>query len=128
MSEEPGSASGSRAVTQEHVLSAPLTQFPGKQLTVFVGNFEPGAGVPFHRHPGTELLYVLEGEGVMHIDGATSRELKAGAGILVSPEPGTESFTHRILNTNQTRVMRNLVIVIHDEGVPPALPAEVGTQ
>ena len=112
------------AVTQTQVLNAALTQFPGKQITVFVGDFEPGAAVPLHRHPGTELLYVLEGEGVMDIEGAEARELNPGSAVLVSPDPGAESFTHQVRNTDPSRTMRNLVIVIHDEGMPFALPVE----
>ena len=118
-------SSGMSAVTQDQVLSAPLSQFPGKQITVFIGNFEPGAAVPFHRHPGTELLFVLEGQGVMNITGAEPRELEAGSAVLVSPEPGEGSFTHQVVNTDPSRAMKNLVIVIHDVGVPPALPAQM---
>ena len=103
-------------------MSAPLAQFPGKQITVFIGNFEPGSATPYHRHPGTELLFVLEGQGVMHIEGADSRELRAGTAVLVHPEPGQHSFTHQAVNTDQHQPMRNLVVVIHDEGTPPALP------
>ena len=122
MSDNAGQSPGTSGVTQEVLLSAPLAQFPGKQITVFIGNFEPGAATPYHRHPGTELLFVLEGQGVMHIDGAGSRDLQAGNAVLVNPEPGHDSFTHQAVNTDGSRPMSNLVVVIHDEGTPPALP------
>lgn len=116
------SPAGITGVTQEYLLSVPLAQFPGKQITVFIGNFEPGSATPFHRHPGTELLFVLEGQGVMHIAGADSRELRAGTAVLVHPDPGEDSFVHQAVNTDESRPMSNLVVVIHDEGTPPALP------
>lgn len=123
MSESGSSTPGASGVSQEFLLKAPLPQFPGKQVTVFSGNFEPGSGTPMHRHAGTEVLYVLEGEGVMHVEGGESQELTAGSTVLVSPEPGTQSFAHRILNTDPSRPLTNLVIVIYDEGTPPFLPA-----
>jgi mannose-6-phosphate isomerase-like protein (cupin superfamily) len=126
MSDAARPSAETSTVTQEHLLSEPLTQFPGKQITVFVGNFPPGSATALHRHPGTELLFVLEGEGIMHIEGAESRELNSGNAVLVSPSPGMESFTHQAVNTDQGQTMRNLVVVIHDIGTPPALPVDPG--
>ena len=109
-------------VEQHLLLNAPLSQFPGKQITVFIGEFQPGAETPSHRHPATEILFVLEGEGVMHIQGRDSRELKQGNALLVQPEAGKASFIHQAVNLSQTEGMKALVIVIHDQGMPPALP------
>ena len=33
-------------VTQEILISAPLSQFPGKKITVFTGSFSPSAKTP----------------------------------------------------------------------------------
>ena len=109
-------------VEQHVLLNAPLSQFPGKQVAVFIGEFQPGAETPLHRHPATEILFVLEGEGVMHIQGRDSRELKQGNALLVQPEPGKDSFVHQAVNLGQTERMKALVIVIYDQGKPPALP------
>ncbi|HVS13544.1 MAG TPA: cupin domain-containing protein [Thermoanaerobaculia bacterium] len=109
-------------VEPQRLLNAELSQFPGKQITVFIGEFQPGAETPLHRHPATEILFVLEGEGVMHIQGRDSRELKQGNVVLVEPDVGEDSFIHQAVNLSQTERMRTLVIVIHDEGMPPALP------
>ena len=110
----------SPGVEQEFLLTAPLAQFPGKQVTVFTGDFEPGAKTPFHQHPGTELLYVLEGEGTMTIRGHESRELPQGKVVLVEPGAGETSFTHQAANLSRTERMKTLVIVIHDQGSPLA--------
>lgn len=109
-------------VTQELLLSQPLAQFPGKQITVFTGQFEPGAGTPRHRHPGTEVLYVLEGQGVMHIDGRDSRPMAAGQALIVEPNSGADHFVHQAVNGDDAAPLKTLVIVIHDSGSPPALP------
>ena len=109
-------------IQQEILINAPLAQFPGKRILVFTGEFEPGAKTPFHRHPGTELLYVLEGTGIMVLPGRESENLTPGTMVLVEPDAGESSFTHQAINLSETNGLRTLVIVIHDEGTPPALP------
>ncbi len=109
-------------VEQQLLLNAPLAQFPGKQVTVFIGAFEPGAGTPMHLHPATEIIYVLEGEGVMNIRGRESKELATGKALMVEPHTGQDSFVHQVVNLDPEAGMRNLVVVIHDLGTPPALP------
>lgn len=117
--ESRGAAPGN---TQQVLLEAPLSQFPGKQIRAVIGEFEPDSATPLHRHPGTEILYVLEGEGVMEIKGREPQQLKPGRIVLVEPDPGSDSFTHRAINLSETNRMKNLVLIIHDEGTPPALP------
>ena len=113
--------SATPGVTQEFLLrNAPLEQFPGKVVTVFTGNFEPGAETPFHRHPATELLFVIEGNGVMHIQGRESRELKEGGVVMVQPDAGQDSFIHQAVNSSATEKMKTLVVVIHNMGTLPA--------
>jgi len=109
-------------IEQQVLVDAPLAQFPGKRVLVFTGDFEPGAKTPLHRHPGTELLYVLEGSGTMVLPGRESRELTPGTMVLVEPRAGEDAFTHQAINLSETQGMRTLVIVIHEEGTPPALP------
>ena len=111
-------------VVRHELLTAPLAQFPGKVVTVFIGEFDPRAETPMHRHPGTELFYVLEGKGVMHVEGRESRNLAAGAVVLVEPERGQDAFVHKAVNVSDTQKMKSLVMVIHNEGTPPALPVE----
>ena len=89
---------------------------------MFTGQFEPGAATPLHKHPGTEILYVLEGNGEMHISGRDTRDLSAGNAVLVEPNPGAEYFIHQAVNGSDVDEMKTLVIVIHDIATPPALP------
>jgi quercetin dioxygenase-like cupin family protein len=111
-------------ITQELLVNSTLSQFPGKQITVFTGRFTPGAATPRHKHPGTELLYVLQGNGVMHIAGQDSANLSPGRAVLVQPEPGQDYFIHQAVNGSESNEMRTLVIVIHDAKSPPALPID----
>ena len=122
----PGQRLETPGVEQELLLTAPLSQFPGKRVTVFTGTFEPGASTPIHRHPGTEFLFVLEGKGVMNIRGREPRPLTEGKAVLVQPEAGEDSFIHQAVNLDATSGMKALVLVIHDDGTPPALPLADG--
>ena len=67
-------------------------------------------------------MYVLEGEGVMEIKGRGSQSLTPGNMVFVEPDEGSDSFTHQAINSSETQGMKTLVIVIYDEGSPPALP------
>ena len=111
-------------VEQTILLDAPLAQFPGKRIRLFTGEFEPGASTPFHLHPGTEILYVLDGEGVMVLPGQAARKLRLGKAVLVEPEPGADSFTHKATNLSARAGMTTLVFVIYDEGGSPAVPLD----
>ena len=108
-------------VTQELLVSQALGQFPGKQVTIFTGEFAPGAATPRHRHPGTEILYVLEGSGEMHVSGRETIALEQGRAVLVQPDGGKNHFIHQAVNTGE---LKTLVIVIHDSNTPPALPVD----
>ena len=120
---EPAPNLDTPGVRQKPLLQAPLTRIPGKQATIFLGEFEPGASTPLHRHPGTEMLFVLEGRGRMEIAGRDSQPLESGNLVLVEPDPGVAWFSHRVVNEDEEAALHTLVIVIHDEGTPPALPA-----
>jgi quercetin dioxygenase-like cupin family protein len=117
-----GKAMETPGVTQELLVNAPLAQFPGKRVLAFTGEFQPGARTPFHRHPGTELFFVLDGQGVMTIRGREPKELTSGKMVLVEPDSGEDSFTHEVVNLSDSDGLKTLVIVIHDEGAAPALP------
>lgn len=111
-------------IEQEILLSAPLSQFPGKWLTVIRAEFEPGTVSPLHRHAATTVFYVLEGNGVMENTAGTTEELSPGRVLLGEPAAGEDSFTHQATNLDDSGLLRTLVVVIHDEGVPPGLPVE----
>ena len=111
-------------VEQTIILNAPLVEFPGKRVLVFIGDFEPGAATPIHRHPGTELLFVLEGEGVIEQRGRDPLSLQAGVIVLSEPDADDTAFIHQAKNLSDTNRLKTLVLIIHDEGTPPAEPLQ----
>lgn len=64
----------------------------GENAYVGTLTIEPGAGVPVHRDPTEEYIYVLEGTGTMVIDGQT---YDVGPGTIVyMPANAEVSFTN----------------------------------
>jgi quercetin dioxygenase-like cupin family protein len=62
-----------RTELQKHDLST-----AGHEAVVTRGEFQPGAVVPKHSHPGEELAFVLEGEVVIEMEGKPAATMKAG--------------------------------------------------
>jgi quercetin dioxygenase-like cupin family protein len=56
---------------------------PGKHAVQARVEFEPGAGVGRHTHPGDEISVVLEGSLQLEVDGQPPRIIKAGEAFLV---------------------------------------------
>jgi quercetin dioxygenase-like cupin family protein len=67
-----------RVELQKHDLS---TQ--GREAVQARGEFQPGAAVPKHTHPGEEISYVLEGEITVEVDGQPAKTLKAGDAFFI---------------------------------------------
>jgi quercetin dioxygenase-like cupin family protein len=62
-----------RTDLQRHDLSA-----PGREAVQVRVDFEPGAALGRHTHPGEEIIYVLEGALEYQIEGKPPMTLKAG--------------------------------------------------
>jgi len=56
---------------------------PGHEAVTARGEFEPGAAVPRHTHPGEEIGYVLAGELMLEIEGKPPVTVKAGETFFV---------------------------------------------
>ena len=70
-----------RTDLQQHDLS-----IPGRE--VIQNRVEIGRNAPFvrHKHPGEEIIYVLEGSLEYHIDGAEPKTVNAGEALMVPAE------------------------------------------
>lgn len=66
-----------RTPLQQHDLSA-----PGREVVQVRVDFDPGYLSPRHRHPGEEIIYVIEGTLEYDIGGKVSR-VKAGDVLFV---------------------------------------------
>jgi quercetin dioxygenase-like cupin family protein len=74
----PGTA---RTELQEHDLST-----PGRMVVQNRVEFGPNAPVVRHKHPGEEVIYVLEGDLEYTIDGIGARAYHAGEALMVPAE------------------------------------------
>lgn len=66
-----------RTDLQRHDLSA-----PGREALQVIVGFDPGVVAPAHKHPGEEIIYVLEGTLEYTVDGKAV-SLKAGQVLFV---------------------------------------------
>ncbi len=56
----------------------------GEKCMMMVNTIEPGISTPPHSHPHEQIGYLIEGTGILYIDGET-REMEAQATFLVPP-------------------------------------------
>ena len=55
---------------------------PTEALTAGVAELQPGGWLGLHRHTPPEIYYVLEGSGIVSLDGA-EHEVTAGAAVFI---------------------------------------------
>jgi quercetin dioxygenase-like cupin family protein len=107
-----GQQSGfTRTVLQQRDLS-----IPGREVVTAVAEFQPGATVGRHTHPGEEAGYVLEGTIVLEQDGKAPVTLGAGQTFFIPP--GT---VHNATSGKSARA-RVLATYIVEKGKPLAAP------
>jgi len=82
---------------------------PKYEIVLGVSELAPGASSGRHRHPGTEVAYVLEGSMVIERDGETST-LKPGDSL--SNENGA---VHNARNPGTTRTRTVTVYVVEKD-------------
>ena len=103
----------SRTVVQRGDLSV-----PNREVVTAVAEFQPGATVGMHTHPGEEVAYVLEGTVLLEQQGKPAVTLKVGEGFIIPP--GT---SHNATNkgTSKARVLANYIV---EKGKPLATPVK----
>jgi quercetin dioxygenase-like cupin family protein len=75
---QPRPAGTARVDLQHHDISVPNWEVWQLRVT-----FAPGVSFPRHRHPGEEIIYVLEGAIEYDVDGKPPQTLKAGDVLFV---------------------------------------------
>ena len=98
-----------RTVIQQGDLST-----PGREVVQAIAEFQGGATVGKHTHPGEEVGYVLEGTILLEQDGKPAVTLGPGKTFLIPP--GT---VHNATNKG-TSVARVLATYIVEKGKPVA--------
>jgi quercetin dioxygenase-like cupin family protein len=91
---------------------------PGHEAVVMKVEVVPGGHSGRHTHPGDEISYVLDGQGVLLVDGAPPRTVKAGDAFVV--KAGT---VHEARNDGSAPL--HLIDVYYvEKGKPLATPAK----
>ena len=67
-----------RTDLQRHDLS-----IPGWEVIQTRTELDPGASAPRHKHPGEEIIYVLEGTWEYQVEGQPPRTVKAGEVLFI---------------------------------------------
>jgi quercetin dioxygenase-like cupin family protein len=91
---------------------------PGKHVVQARVEFEPGAVVGRHTHPGEEISVVLEGSLLLEVDGQPARTIKAGEAFLV---PAGTIHAGRNPGPGKGVVLATYVV---DKGKPVATPVK----
>ena len=97
----------SRTDLQQHDLSV-----PGRE--VIQNRVEIGPEAPFvrHKHPGEEIIYVLEGSLEYHIDGSEPKTYNAGEALMVPADT-----VHAVRNAGNG-VAAELATYVVEKGKP----------
>ncbi|HVA83879.1 MAG TPA: cupin domain-containing protein [Candidatus Binataceae bacterium] len=114
----PNPTASDKGVTVRPVLQHDLPDAPGKEVSMLIVEFEPGAGSSPHRHPGSTAVYVLEGSVVSEVDPDKPVTYHAGESWYELP-----MHTHRIArNASKTHPAKVLAVLISDKGQALVLP------
>ena len=103
----------SRTVIQRGDLST-----PGKEVVSALAEFQPGATVGPHTHPGEEAGYLLEGTLIFEIAGTPPVTLKAGE-TFFAPSGTVHNATNK--GTARARVLATYIV---EKGKPLAMAAK----
>ncbi len=109
----PAATGLTRTILLTHVMG---TQPTREAITARV-ELTVGSAAPRHTHTGEEIGYVIDGVGVVEMEGAPPRELKAGDAFFVPP-----NTPHLVRNTG-TIVWKAVSTYLIETGKPLSLPA-----
>jgi len=117
---------GSRSLNAEQqplkrsmLLKTDLKGLEGKEGVVALLELAPGAAAGKHYHPGNEVNYVLDGSGILEIEGQALITLQAGT---TSHIPAGD--VHNVRSTSATDPLKLLVFWVAEKGKPLAVPVK----
>ena len=109
----PAPKGTTRTDLQRHDLS-----IPGRETVQARIDIAPGAVAPWHRHPGEEVIYILEGTLEYQLEGEAPVTLKAGD-VLFVPTGVAHMARNRTANNGA-----ELATYIVEKGKPLLVPAK----
>jgi quercetin dioxygenase-like cupin family protein len=83
------------------------------RFTANISTLEPGGSTPRHQHPVPTFIYVLEGTLAVDVDGAGTREVKAGNAFMEVMDTW-----HRNRNPSSSERVRYLLVFAGDDKTP----------
>jgi quercetin dioxygenase-like cupin family protein len=101
------------------LLKTDLPGIEGKEFLVDQVELAPGVAGGKHYHPGNVFVYILEGSGLLEIEGKPAVTQKAGS-IFHEPPKQVQDFK----NASKTEPVKLLVMFISEKGQPLSVPVE----
>ncbi len=96
------------------VAGSPLKYPTGTpKFTAVLSTLQPGGTTPRHQHPVPTFIYVVRGTLVVDVDGAGSREVKAGEAFMEVVDTW-----HRNRNPSATDPVQYLLVFAGDDKTP----------
>jgi quercetin dioxygenase-like cupin family protein len=118
------SLTGGTLVAQDgpvrQLMSKDLAAGAGREVTMIMVEYAPGASTPAHTHHAQAMLYVLEGSIVMQLKGAAPVTLTAGQTFYEGPDD-----VHVVSrNASKTAPAKYVVFLVKDKGAPILKPVD----
>lgn len=112
-------ASGEDEAKVTDLMTKSLANVPGKEVTMIIVDYPPGAADPVHRHNASAFVYVLEGSIVMQMKGGAKVMLHPGDTFYEDPKG-----IHLVgKNASDTKPAKFLVFLVKDKGAPILVPS-----
>ena len=112
------SSTAADPITVTELMTKALANVPGKEATMIVVDYAPGAADPIHRHNASAFLYVLQGSVVMQWKGENEVTLHPGQTFYEDPQG-----VHLVgRNASDTKPAKFLVFLIKAKGAPILVP------
>ena len=102
------------------LFSRDLSDIPGKEGTMLIVEYPPGAADPVHRHDANAFVYVLEGSIIMQVKGSDQVTLHPGQTFYEGPDD-----IHVVgRNASKTEPAKFLVVFVKNKGAPILTPVQ----
>jgi quercetin dioxygenase-like cupin family protein len=111
-------ASSAQAPAIKRTMLQRIDTSSSQEAVTAIAEIAPGGQSGRHSHPGTESSYVLQGEGLLEIDGQQARTVKAGDSFTI---PAESVHNAKVSGSSPLRVLTTYVV---EKGKPLATPAK----
>jgi quercetin dioxygenase-like cupin family protein len=114
---QPFATAQQTPIKRTELMRKDLGGIDGQEGIMYTAEVAPGGASGRHYHPGDELVYVLQGSGVLEQEGAAPLTVRAGD-VFSPPFKKVHNFTNR----SQTVPAKVLVVLVAPKGQPLAIP------